>query len=199
MPIHIYRNTKRRSSDTTTKPTQQRAPPPLATQSFVTFLTNTWSCFLWWLTPLDVLANANSHLQKYKKKKLRHDNKTNPTTGTTTIGDTVICDILDQHMILLSLVIDPLGRFGPILQYFLFVIQPSSPLTFTPVKPNATAMYFKRMLFPSPKGVVNLVDHNWKTKQSHCILSQPTLTHTQTTTWTYSHKSIPAPYPLCYT
>jgi hypothetical protein len=57
-------------------------------------------------------ANANSHLQKYKKKKLRHDNKTNPTTGTTTIGNTVICDILDQHMILLPLVIDPLGRFG---------------------------------------------------------------------------------------
>ena len=40
--------------------------------------------------------------------------------GITTISDTVIGDILDQNMILLHLVIDPLGRFGPILQYFLF-------------------------------------------------------------------------------
>jgi hypothetical protein len=36
----------------------------------------------------------DSHLQKYKKKKLGHDNKTNPTTGITAIGNTVIRDIL---------------------------------------------------------------------------------------------------------
>jgi len=72
-----------------------------------------------------------------KEKKLGCDNKTNPTTGITTIGDTVIGYILDQNMILLPLAIDPLGRFWPILQHLLFDIQPISPLTFTPAKPNA--------------------------------------------------------------
>jgi hypothetical protein len=54
MPIHICRNMIRRSSDGTTKPTKQRASSPPATQSSSTsFLTKTWYCFLWQLTPLD--------------------------------------------------------------------------------------------------------------------------------------------------
>jgi hypothetical protein len=72
---------------------------------------------------------------------LGRDNKSNPTTGITTIGDTVIGDILDQSMILFPLAIDPVGRFGPIFQHFHFDIQLSSPLTFTPTKPNATSMH----------------------------------------------------------
>ena len=91
--------------------------------------------------------------------------------GITTVGDTVIGDILDQDMILLPLAIDPLGRFGPILQHFLFAIQPASPLTFTPAKHNTTSMYSKLMCFPSPKGVLNLANHNWKTTQSHQFCS----------------------------
>jgi len=65
-------------------------------------------------------ANANSHLQKYKKKKIGHENKTNKITGTTTTRDTVIDDLLDRNMILIPIAIDPFGHFGPILQTFLF-------------------------------------------------------------------------------
>ena len=43
-----------------------------------------------------------------------------PAIGITTIGDTVIGNILDQNMILLPFAINPLGHFGPILQHFLF-------------------------------------------------------------------------------
>jgi hypothetical protein len=39
-------------------------------------------------------ANANSHLQKYEKKKIGRNNKTDSTTGTTTTGDTIIGDHL---------------------------------------------------------------------------------------------------------
>ena len=101
MPVDIYRNTKSRSSDTTTK----------------------------------------NYL----------------TTGITTNGNTVIGSILDQNVIMLPLEIETLGRFGSILilQHSLLDIRPSSPLTFTPAKPNVTSMYS-----PSPKGVINLVDHN---------------------------------------
>jgi len=64
MPIHIYRNTKRRSSDTTTKPTQQETSPSLVTRSHVTSLTKNLSCFLWQLTPsslaLDILDPSSN-------------------------------------------------------------------------------------------------------------------------------------------
>ena len=84
------------------------------------------------------MANADSHLhlQKYEKRRLGCNDQTHLTTGITTIGDTVIGNhVLDQNMILLPLAIDPLGRFGPILQHFLFDIEPTSPLSFTQ-KPN---------------------------------------------------------------
>jgi hypothetical protein len=40
-------------------------------------------------------ANADSHLQRYEKKKIGRENKTDKITGTTTTGDTVIGDLLD--------------------------------------------------------------------------------------------------------
>ena len=55
-----------------------------------------------------------------KKKKIGHENETNKITGTTTTRDTVIDDLLDRNMILIPIAIDPFGRFGPILQTFLF-------------------------------------------------------------------------------
>lgn len=85
-----------------------------------------------------MLIHINKNTKR-KKKKLGRDDKTNPTKGITNIGDTVIGGILDQNMILFPLAIDPLGHFGPILQHFLFDIQTSSPLTFTPAKPNTNS------------------------------------------------------------
>jgi hypothetical protein len=105
--------------------------------------------------------------------------------GITTIGNTIIGDILDQNMNVLPLAIDPLRHFGPILQQFLFNIQPSSQLIFTPTKPITTFMYSKVMHFPSPKGVLKLAGHNWKTTQSHqfyghlCSAPTPTITTLQ--------------------
>jgi hypothetical protein len=85
-------------------------------------------------------ANANSHLQKQERKKLGRNNKKNRTTGTSTIGDKVIGNILTKNMILIPLAIDPFRRFGPILQHFLFDTPPTTPITFTNAKPNATLM-----------------------------------------------------------
>jgi hypothetical protein len=124
--------------------------------------------------------NAGSHLQKYEKKKLGRDNKTNPTMGSTTIGNTVICDILDQNKILLPLAIDPHGQLGPTLQHFFFDIQATNPIRSTQAKLHATLMYSKIMHFPSPKGVLTLDNHNWKNTQSRQFYGHsyfaPTLT-----------------------
>jgi hypothetical protein len=59
-------------------------------------------------------ANADSHLHKHKQTKLGRNNK-KKTTGTSTIGDRVIGDILAKSMILIPLAIDPFRQFGPIL------------------------------------------------------------------------------------
>ena len=134
-----------------------------------------------------LMANADSHPRKYEKKKLRTRQQNHPTTGITTTGDTVIGDILDQNKIFSPLAIDPLGlglgRFGSILQHFLFDIQPTSPLTFTAAKPNATPMYSNLMHFPSPTGVLKLNEHNWKSIQSRHFCGHSYSAPTPTTDW----------------
>ena len=76
-------------------------------------------------------ADSHSHQQKYNKNKLWRDNKTNPTTGFTTISNTVIGNIMHQHIILVLMAINSFEYFGFILQHFLFDIQHTNPLTFT--------------------------------------------------------------------
>jgi hypothetical protein len=55
-------------------------------------------------------ANADTHLQVYKKRKLNRGNKCNLTTGTTIPGDGIIGNILHNNMTLIPFAIDPFGR-----------------------------------------------------------------------------------------
>jgi hypothetical protein len=50
------------------------------------------------------------------------------STSIITQGNTLIGDLLHQNMLLIPFVIDPLGRFGPLLQHFLFGSHPASLL-----------------------------------------------------------------------
>ena len=78
-----------------------------------------------------------------------------------TNGDTLIGDLLSHDMILLPFAIDPFGRFGPILEHFLFGSHDPPPISFPASKPNATRMYSKLFQYPSPKGILRLAEHNW--------------------------------------
>ena len=100
-----------------------------------------------------ITANADSHLQKYERKKLGRTNKTDPSTSIITHGDTLIGELLNRNMLLIPFVIDPLGRFGPLLQNFLFDHHPAPQLQFPPSRPNATQMYTKLLQYPSPKSL----------------------------------------------
>jgi hypothetical protein len=80
---------------------------------------------------------------------------------TITRGDTLIGDLLNRNMLLILFAIDPLGRFGPLLQNFLFGYHPSPLLWFPPSRPNATQIYTKLLQYPSPKGNLLLANHNW--------------------------------------
>jgi hypothetical protein len=128
-------------------------------------------------------TSADTHLQKYEKKKIGCDNKTDPTTGTIKGGDTTIGKLLRCNMVLIPLAIDPHGQFGPLLQNFLFDTEPATPISFTTNKPNATSIYSKITTFPSPKCILKLANHNWKISKTRAF---------------YSH-SYSAPTPTIYT
>jgi hypothetical protein len=106
-------------------------------------------------------ANADTHLQNYERKKLGCTNKTVTSTSTISRGDTLIGDLLHQNMLLIPCAIDPLGRFGPLLQNFLFGQHSAPQLRFPPSRPNATQMYNKLLQYPSPQGILLLANHNW--------------------------------------
>jgi hypothetical protein len=84
-----------------------------------------------------------------------------PPTSTITHGDTVIGNLLNRNMLLIPFTIDPLGRFGPLLQNILFGQHAAPQLRFPPSRPNATQMYTKLLQYPSPKGILLLANHNW--------------------------------------
>jgi hypothetical protein len=65
-------------------------------------------------------------------------------------------------MVVIPLAIDPHGRFGPLLQTFLFGHRTGNTTSFTTNKPNATSVYSKITTFTSPKGILKLADHKWK-------------------------------------
>ncbi len=108
-----------------------------------------------------ITANADSHLQKCECRKLGRINKTNASTSIITWDDTLIGDLLHRNMLLIPFAIDPLGRFGPLLQHFLFGHHPAPLLRFPPSRPNATQMYTKLLQYSSPKGILRLANHNW--------------------------------------
>ena len=111
------------------------------------------------------MANADAHLQVYKKQKLNRGNKCNPTTGTTIPGNAIIGNILHYNMTLIPFAIDPFGHLSPILRHFLFGTRPTVPLSFPPSHPHATEMYKRITTFPSPTGILQLADYNWTIHQ----------------------------------
>ncbi len=149
-----------------------------------------------------IMANADSHLQKYKLRKLGCINKTNTSTSIITQGDTLIKDLLHQNMLLILFATDPLGRFGPLLQHFLFGSHPAPLLWFPPSKQNATQMYSKLLQYPSPKGILLLANHNWlnnlKPTFLQTLLSLPhSLYYNCTHSWPIIYQSICPSRPLC--
>jgi hypothetical protein len=112
-----------------------------------------------------ISANADSHPQKYERKKLDCTNKTDPSTSIITRGDTLIGNLLHRSMLLI-----PLGcSVGPLLQNFLFGHHPAPQLRFPPSRPNVTQMDTPLLQYPSPKGILLLANHNWLLHPTRCF------------------------------
>jgi hypothetical protein len=63
-------------------------------------------------------ATANKHFQKFEQRKYMRSNK-GDNEANIIDGDVAIGELIKANMVLLSFVIDPHGRWGPILQHFL--------------------------------------------------------------------------------
>lgn len=109
-------------------------------------------------------AAADKHLQKGEKEKYKrrkHDINTNTPYARTIQGETVIQELLDANTILLPFVIDPHGRWGPIMQNFLSVSQTTERITFKHDRPYATVMYNRSTSHPAPTAILHTADSHW--------------------------------------
>ena len=83
------------------------------------------------------------------------NNKINSSEPSSRItGDSVIGDLLLQNMILIPFAVDPHGRFGPILNHFLFHTTATLSYDFPTSRPNATIMFTKSTTTPCPIGIL---------------------------------------------
>lgn len=117
--------------------------------------------------PLDdvisVSARADQHLQKSEYRKYKRPNKKDINDKSITInGDAVLGDILQQNMVLLPFALDPHGRFGPLLNNFLFNTKTTIQYRFKPNRQNAQVMFRRATTAPCPIGILSTADSIWK-------------------------------------
>ena len=113
-------------------------------------------CPLFDLDSPDVLrilsANANLHLQVFKKRKLCRGNKRDPGSGARIDGDNVIGDLLLRNMTLLPFAIDPFGRIGPLARTFLFWHNARRQAVLPPVSAERIGNAPPHHIIPQPDG-----------------------------------------------
>ena len=108
-------------------------------------------------------AFADKHLQKFERKKYMRCNKRDDSSDNNLLtGDQVIGDLLKQNMILPPIAIDPHGRWGPITENFLNLLDRELNYTFPSHRPNATTMFMKSTRAPCPIGILRTADKLWK-------------------------------------
>jgi len=113
-----------------------------------------------------VTAIADKHLQQSERSKFMRSNRTvgtNTSASHTTLGETIIQDLLKANTILLPFAIDPHGRWGPILQSFLLTPPlTAEPITFPSSRPHAQTLYQRATTHPAPTGILLSADSTWK-------------------------------------
>ena len=110
-------------------------------------------------------AIADKHLQQSEKGKYMRNNKDiNPHTPScrTIQGESIIRDLINSNTILLPFVLDPHGRWGPIMQNFLTTSTSTTQLQFPPSRPHANTMYHRSTSHPAPTAILLAADSYWK-------------------------------------
>lgn len=112
-----------------------------------------------------VTAIAATHLQTKERGKYVRPAREDKVTGVKVPGEQVIGQLLDRRIILLAMAIDPHGKWGPAMDWFLFHIRPRKLLTFgnaTHPKPNAQRMYDLAHDAQCPSGIIPHAASAWR-------------------------------------
>ena len=112
-------------------------------------------------------AAADQHLQSVEKKKFMRGNRKvhDPISNTTrtVFGEDVIGDLLHANAILIPIVFDPHGNWGPTTQALLSTPKTIiPPLSFRSTNPNARTMHHRSTNHPSPTGILLAADAFWR-------------------------------------
>jgi hypothetical protein len=82
-------------------------------------------------------------------------------TGEQTIGE-----LMAANMLLIPLILDPYGRWGPLMENFLNQTTHNLHYMFRANKQNAAAMLSKITRHPCPIGILKTADAIWKSNQN---------------------------------
>ena len=86
--------------------------------------------------------------------------------GQTIMGDELLGDLIRKHIVLIPMAIDPHGKFGPMLEHFLFGYTPRKPLSFIDNRFYGAQMYSWAMGPQCPHNILNLASMCWQREKS---------------------------------
>ena len=104
---------------------------------------------------------AESNLQKKEKLKLMRP-KVTDALGHETHGDIFLEDLVKKKIMLIPMAIDPHGKFGPMLENFLFGYTPRKHLSFIHNRYYAAEMYARSLDVQCPHGILTTANVRWQ-------------------------------------
>ena len=84
------------------------------------------------------------------------------TTGVTTPGETIMYDLVRALIVLIPMAIDPHGKWGPLMDIFLFGYGGRKPINIPATHPHAAQMLKRATTAPCPSGIITTASVKWK-------------------------------------
>jgi len=98
-----------------------------------------------------------------QSKKLMGENKDDNVMGVRILGDHLMGILFRMGIALIPMVLDPHGKWGPLMENFLFHYSQCKPQAkFVATRSNAAAMLKRIATLPCPMGVVTTVTLVWR-------------------------------------
>lgn len=127
-----------------------------------------------------VTAVAERNLQTKERLKLVRDGSGDPMTENSISGEDIIKQMIDKGIILIPMTIDPHGKWGPMLENFLFGYTPLTDPLFEPTQacprrrftPHAKTMYELAMSPPCPTNIVTTACIYWQQNKTRTFFGR---------------------------
>ncbi len=97
---------------------------------------------------------------------------TDAETGKKTPGERVMGKLVDAKIALIPFAVYPHGKWGPLVDQFLFGVRPRQQNTIPATHPNAAAMLARAMAPECPSGIVTTASINWQRNHTRPFFSR---------------------------